>query len=605
MTASDLVETARSYLGVTEGSAVHKAIIDKYNTIKPLPRGYRVTYMDAWCAVFVSFCALISGVVLPLECGCQEMYAAFSVKKSRTATPGIGWIIFYDWGQDGHTEHVGIVEDVKDGMITVIEGNHADAVGRRQIRVGDPSIYGYGVPKFKEESMTEKQWIETVAPAAVYCMRKYGYPASALIGQTCQETGYGKTSLVKVWNVIGMKATLLPYKSPTWSGKAVIKGTWEEVNGQRTDKDDAFREYASIQDCLEDYCTFMRDGQSSPGVYKYRHILAWGDPERVLRYVSGRYATDHTYADKVLDIIRKHDLTRYDEEAKKVTITRSAFLNEVAETATEAREKRWKYGNSQTLPPCLDGIISCDRLASRAIYKLGATDQPRGGCNSAQLASYLPKVGFTKTTDRRQLKAGDVVMVGKGPDQTYHTFVLAAYDPATDRCDKYDMGSDSRILSIQPFRGVPLVEWGDRFFSMAFQPTDDPAPEKSKKDIIKAGQEHSVKFTGHAIKIDGDRGKETRAQAFRVLRHALNLDYFGGEMDEDKGDTKLLEVALGTHYVKRGEKQHMVTAAEILLELQGIDPRGVEFPGQFGPGLEAAAGKSRIEAADFLKWCRA
>ena len=605
MTASDLVETARSYLGVTEGSAAHKAIIDKYNTIKPLPRGYRVTYMDAWCAVFVSFCALMSGATLPYECGCQEMYKAFPNKKSRTATPGLGWIIFYDWGQDGHTEHVGIVESVKDGVITAIEGNHNDKVGRRQIRVGDPMIYGYGVPEFKEESMTEKQWIETVAPAAVFCMRKYGYPASALIGQTCQETGYGKTSLVKVWNVIGMKATLLPYKSPTWSGKAVIKGTWEEVNGQRTDKDDAFREYASIQDCLEDYCAFMRDGELSPGVYKYRHIFAWGDPERVLRYITGRYATDSTYADKVLDIIRKHDLTRYDEEAKKVTITRSAFLNEVAETATEAREKRWKYGNSQTLPPCLDGIISCDRLASRAIYKLGATDQPRGGCNSAQLASYLPKVGFTKTTDHRQLKAGDVVMVGKGPDQTYHTFVLAAYDPATDRCDKYDMGSDSRILSIQPFRGVPLVEWGDRFFSMAFQPTDDPAPEKPKKDIITAGQEHSVKFTGRAIKIDGDRGKETRAQAFRVLRHALNLDYFGGEMDEDKGDTKLLEVALGTHYVKHGEKQHMVTAAEILLELQGIDPRGVEFPGQFGPGLEAAAGKSRIEAADFLKWCRA
>ena len=605
MTASDLVETARSYLGVTEGSAAHKAIIDKYNAIKPLPRGYRVSYADAWCAVFVSFCALMSGVTLPLECGCQEMYKAFPGKKSRAATPEPGWVIFYDWDQDGHTEHVGIVESVEDGVITAIEGNHNDRVGRRQIRVDDPSIYGYGVPKFKEESMTEKQWIETVAPAAVYCMRKYGYPASALIGQTCQETGYGKTSLVRVWNVIGMKATLLPYKSPTWSGKAIVKGTWEEVNGQRTDKDDAFREYGSIQDCLEDYCAFMRDGELSPGVYKYRHILSWGDPEKVLRYITGKYATDHTYADKVLAIIKKHDLTKYDEEARMVKITRTAFLSEVAETATEAREKRWKYGNSQTLPPCLDGIISCDRLASRAIYKLGATDQPRGGCNSAQLANYLPKVGFTKTTDRRQLKAGDVVMVGKGPDQTYHTFVLAAYDPATDRCDKYDMGSDSRILSIQPFRGVPLVEWGDRFFSMAFQPADDPAPKKSKKDIIKAGQEHSVKFTGHAIKVDGDRGKETRAQAFRVLRHALNLDYFGGEMDEDKGDTKLLEVALGTHYVKRGEKQHMVTAAEILLELQGIDPHGVEFPGQFGPGLEAAAGKSRIEAADFLKWCRA
>ncbi len=151
MTASKLIETARSYLGVAEGSAAHRALIDKYNTIRPLPRGYRVAYTDAWCAVFVAFCALISGTVLPLECGCQEMYAAFPVKKSRTATPGIGWAIFYDWNQDGHTEHVGIVESVKDGVITAIEGNHNDRVGRRQIRVGDPTIYGYGVPEFKED----------------------------------------------------------------------------------------------------------------------------------------------------------------------------------------------------------------------------------------------------------------------------------------------------------------------------------------------------------------------------------------------------------------------------------------------------------------------
>lgn len=605
MTASKLIETARSYLGVAEGSAAHRAIVDRYNTIQPLPRGYKVAYTDAWCAVFVSLCALISGAVLPLECGCQEMYDAFPVKKSRTATPGIGWAIFYDWNQDGHTEHVGIVESVKDGVITAIEGNHNDAVGRRQIRVGDPSIYGYGVPKFKEESMTEKQWIEAVAPAAVYCMRKYGYPASALIGQTCQETGYGKTSLVKVWNVIGMKATLLPYKSPTWSGKAVIKGTWEEVNGQRTDKDDAFREYASIQDCLEDYCAFMRDGELSPGVYKYRHILTWGDPERVLRYITGRYATDSTYADKVLDIIRKHNLTRYDEEARKVIVTRTKWINGMVKTAETAQKNGWRYGDSHTTPPCLDGVISCDRGPALTLARDFGIEQKPGGWNSAELAANVEKYGFTKTTDRKKIKAGAIVMIGKGPDETYHTMVVERYDPATDMCDKIDFGSDERIRAGARFKNVKLVEWPDRFFSMAFNPADDPDPEKSKKDIIKAGQEHSVKFTGHAIKIDGDRGKETRAQAFRVLRHALNLDYFGGEMDEDKGDTKLLEVALGTHYVKRGEKQHMVTAAEILLELQGIDPHGVEFPGQFGPGLEATAGKSRIEAADFLKWCRA
>ena len=161
--------------------------------------------------------------------------------------------------------------------------------------------------------MTRKEWIEKVAPSAVYCQKKYGYPASALIGQTCQETGYGKTKLVDYNNVIGMKTTLLPYTSTTWHGKSVIKNTWEEVNGTKVTKDDSFRVYDSIQDCLEDYCQFMRDGKLTATTYKYRAILSWGDPEKVLRFITGKYATDSTYADKVLAIISKHNLTQYDD----------------------------------------------------------------------------------------------------------------------------------------------------------------------------------------------------------------------------------------------------------------------------------------------------
>ena len=604
MTASKLIETARSYIGVTEGSAAHRAIIDKYNTIKPLPRGYRVTYMDAWCAVFVSFCALISGTVLPIECGCQEMYAAFPAKKSRTATPGLGWIIFYDWNQDGHTEHVGIVESVKDGVISAIEGNHNDRVGRRQIRVGDPSIYGYGVPEFKEESMTEKQWIETVAPAAIFCMRKYGYPASALIGQTCQETGYGKTSLVKVRNVIGMKATLLPYKSPTWSGKAVIKGTWEEVNGQRTDKDDAFREYASIQDCLEDYCTFMRDGQSSPGVYKYRHILAWGDPERVLRYITGRYATDHTYADKVLDIIRKHGLTKYDEEAKKVIVTKTKWINGMVKTAETAQKNGWRYGDSHTTPPCLDGVISCDRGPALTLARDFGIKQKPGGWNSAELAGNVERFGFTKVTDRKKIKAGAIVMIGKGPDKTYHTMVVERYDPVTDMCDKIDFGSDERIRAGARFKNVKLVEWPDRFFSMAFNPADDPAPapKVDPKECVKEGQRALNKFFGAGLKVDSDRGKLTETAFVKALQTALNRDFYGdGPLPVTGKLNQLTRAALGDHFAEFGEVRGLVTIVEIGMLLAGKNAGGVEYPGHYGAGLKACTGKNKMTAEDILK----
>ena len=48
-------EYAKQFIGAQEGDSIHHQIIDGYNKIKPLPRGYAVSYTDAWCAAFVSF----------------------------------------------------------------------------------------------------------------------------------------------------------------------------------------------------------------------------------------------------------------------------------------------------------------------------------------------------------------------------------------------------------------------------------------------------------------------------------------------------------------------------------------------------------------------
>ena len=92
----------------------------------------------------------------------------------------------------------------------------------------------------------------------------------------------------------------------------------------------------------------------------------------------------------------------------------------------------------------------------------------------------------------------------------------------------------------------------------------------------------------------------------RVLQHALNLDY--GESIAEDGDFKTKsKKKLGSHYVKKGEEQYMVTAAEILMMLNGIDPKGVECPGVYGNGLVNAAKQffgddgMKIDASEFLK----
>lgn len=63
--------------------------------------------------------------------------------------PRPGDIIFFDWddgGQDGSSDHVGIVEKVENGRIYTIEGNSGDSCRQNSYPVGYYEIYGYGTP---------------------------------------------------------------------------------------------------------------------------------------------------------------------------------------------------------------------------------------------------------------------------------------------------------------------------------------------------------------------------------------------------------------------------------------------------------------------------
>lgn len=134
-------------------------------------------------------------------------------------------------------------------------------------------------------------------------------------------------------------------------------------------------------------------------------------------------------------------------------------------------------------------------------------------------------------------------------------------------------------------------------------PKPEPTPQPSGNEIIRLGQQHSINFTGHAISVDGVRGPETVKNQIRVLQQALKLDY-NAKLDVDGIWGDETQKALGRHYVKRGEKQYMVTAAEILCMMHGIDCNGVECPGIFGGGLERAANASKLTYDWFIMMAR-
>jgi len=151
---------ADRWVGKKESNGTHREIIDIYNSIVPLPRGYRMTDSDPWCATFVSAVGQALGltnVIFP-ECGCGPMIELYK-KAGRWMEddgylPSPGDVIFYDWQDSGQgdnrgaPDHVGLVLEVAGDLITVIEGNCGNQVATRTLFRDNRYIRGYGLPDY-------------------------------------------------------------------------------------------------------------------------------------------------------------------------------------------------------------------------------------------------------------------------------------------------------------------------------------------------------------------------------------------------------------------------------------------------------------------------
>lgn len=112
-----------------------------------------------WCACFVSWCANECGYidtgVIPKYAGCVNGVQWFKDRGQwldNSAEPTPGMIIFFDWadesGQDGLSDHTGIVQKVENGRVYTVEGNSGDSVRQNSYPVGYYEILGYGAPAY-------------------------------------------------------------------------------------------------------------------------------------------------------------------------------------------------------------------------------------------------------------------------------------------------------------------------------------------------------------------------------------------------------------------------------------------------------------------------
>ncbi len=165
MKRDEFIKTLTSWDRAMRGDAVHKQIVDAYNSYLPHPRGYKLTYTDDYCAAMVSAAAILCGLTdkIPVECSCGEQMRWYQARKrwieDDAHVPQVGEQVFYHWadGADyaaadctGAPNHTGIVTACDGQKITVFEGNKGSRheFTCRVIHEIGLNIRGFGVPKY-------------------------------------------------------------------------------------------------------------------------------------------------------------------------------------------------------------------------------------------------------------------------------------------------------------------------------------------------------------------------------------------------------------------------------------------------------------------------
>lgn len=248
VSATDILNIARGWLGYSESNGKFKVIVDLYNSHKPLARGYALKYSDEWCDGFVSACAIKAGAtdLIGTEVGVGKHVEIFKQKgiwlEDGTITPNPGDIIVYNWDKatqpnDGAPDHIGIVEIVKDGYITAIEGNKNEAVARRTMPLKWGCIRGFARPKYTAtKPAPSKKSSEDIAKEVI--LGKWGNGTERLNALTAAGYNYGEVQEI---------VSRMLNKSVDTVAKEVIAGKWGSGLTRKRKLEAAGYNYTAVQ----------------------------------------------------------------------------------------------------------------------------------------------------------------------------------------------------------------------------------------------------------------------------------------------------------------------------------------------------------------------
>ena len=162
--------------------------------------------------------------------------------------------------------------------------------------------------KYKKQTY-QSEFIDKISPGVLKAIEGKGLFPSIAVAQACLETGYGTDSLSPppIYNLFGIKAA----KDTPPSRYYEIR-TAEYKNGKKYYIIAKFMKFTGYDEAFEYYAKLFTKNKWLTEYYS--GVLAAKTPEEAARALTGTYATDPGYGQKLLNIIDKHGLRELDKQ---------------------------------------------------------------------------------------------------------------------------------------------------------------------------------------------------------------------------------------------------------------------------------------------------
>ena len=200
------------------------------------------------------------------------------------------------------------------------------------------------------------QYIKKYAPLAVLEMHKYNIPASVTLAQGILESGNGRSQLAsKSNNHFGIKC------HTGWKGAKVYHDDDE--------KGECFRVYSDPAKSYRDHSLFL----SERSRYAFLFKIKKGDYKSWAKGLKkAGYATDPKYPDKLISLIERFDLDKFDHKKKNKKKSETPSLVEKAENKSVKTHQVIKgdtlYSISKKYNIDLETLVQKNQIIDNAIF---------------------------------------------------------------------------------------------------------------------------------------------------------------------------------------------------------------------------------------------